>query len=205
MALAEVLIGQLIQRLPSYDYLRIKSLCVTTAECYRIGPPLLPLSQSQNFSNKSLMTIFINLTAYLLPHFAANEYNDLSRSRARSSGCGPGALASPKNDSTLLPIRPRGGAAAVVVVIGTFVVEDRLGPLVALEGGVGAGVEGVVVVVVVLLVGVGVVEVVVVVGVVVLGVVVVDVVVVGGGVVVSTIGSKVVVSWSRCRVREKTG
>lgn len=93
----------------------------------------------------------------------------------------------------------------MVVVIGTFVVEDRLGPLVALEGGVGAGVEGVVVVVVVLLVGVGVVEVVVVVGVVVLGVVVVDVVVVGGGVVVSTIGSKVVVSWSRCRVREKTG
>ena len=161
---------------------------------------VLVVSQSQN----SYKCIFRppHPAAYLLPHLAANEYSDLSRSRARSSECWVGALASPRKDSTLLPILLRVGAAAAVV-IGTLVVVLR-GPL---EVGRWVVVVVEVVVVGVVVVGAGVVVlVVVVVGLGVVVVVVVVVLVVGGGVVVSTlIGSKVVVSWRRCRVLVKTG
>lgn len=97
-----------------------------------------------------------------------------------------GALASPRKDSTLLPILPRGAGVVVVVVIGTLVVVLR-GPLVVL--GAGGAVLGARVVL-----GVVVVLVVVVVRRVVVGreVVVVNcggVFVVVGGIVVSIIGS----------------
>lgn len=116
---------------------------------------------------------------------AANEYRDFSKSSARSSVClTVGKLASPKYDSTLFPILPRGGAgeavvaaAVVVEVIGTLVVVILLGLLVV----------GLTVVVVV--VGLAVVVVLVVV-VVVRGVVVVVVVVTIGALVV--VGGKVV-------------
>lgn len=147
---------------------------------------LFPVSQSQNFNyfKSPICVSSCSFTDYRRPHLAANEYSDLSRSRARSSECVPaGALASPRKDSTLLPILAR-GAGVVVVVIGTLVVVLR-GPLVVLGAGgavLGAWVvlEVLVVVVVIrrVVVGRGVVE-----------VVCGGVFVVVGGIVVSIIGS----------------